>query len=132
MALKPKQIKFCHEFISNGGNITQAMQSAGYSKAYADAKGYLFIQNPEIKAHIEQLQEKVEETMMPGTIAGATEVLEYWTWAIRNDKELGVTSKAAVEASKMLAKVLRMEGGPEDREEIQINVRIEGLEEDED
>lgn len=54
MGLTAKQEKFCAEYIIDK-NATAAAARAGYSKKTADKQGWELLQNPKVKARIEEL-----------------------------------------------------------------------------
>lgn len=132
MAIKPKQINFCRKYIENGGNVSQAMQDVGYSKNYAEKMGYKFINKPEIQDYLHKLKNDAIANSPPNSIMTPQEVLQYWTWAVRQDIECGQPSKPGIEASKMLSKIHRMEQAEDDTGDVEIIVRIEGEEYEED
>jgi phage terminase small subunit len=58
MALNEKQEKFCQNYILHR-NATEAAKAAGYSAESAKNQGYRLLQNPEIKARIEELESEL-------------------------------------------------------------------------
>jgi phage terminase small subunit len=59
-ALKPKQEKFCQEYVVLM-NATKAALNAGYSKDSAYSIGSENLKKPEIKARIAELRKEIEE-----------------------------------------------------------------------
>jgi hypothetical protein len=57
--LTPKAIKYCHNFVSNGGNKTKAGRDAGFLPNYVFSKS--FTNNPYIPMYIEKLQKDLME-----------------------------------------------------------------------
>ena len=53
--LKPKQARFCREYIENGGNATQAAISAGYAPKAAAQTGNENLRKPHIAEYIREL-----------------------------------------------------------------------------
>ena len=52
MALSPKRLAFCREYIANGGNATKAYRDAGYSPKGASQSAEKLLRNTEVKADI--------------------------------------------------------------------------------
>jgi len=46
---------FCQAYVANGRNGTQAAKAAGFSEATAFAKAYTLLQEPSVKARVEEL-----------------------------------------------------------------------------
>lgn len=100
--MSPKMQAFCDAYLANGGNATQAAITAGYSATTAGAQGSRLLKNVDIKNYLEGKQEKrVKEAK--GRIAGADEVLAFFTATMRNAKH-GIKDrlKAASELKSIL------------------------------
>ena len=93
--LTPKQIKFCQQYLANGGNATQAAIKAGYSAKTARAIGQENLTKPYIKAflkaqskqeqekfnytkeeHFKELEELKQEAKKTGALAAAVKAAE--------------------------------------------------------
>lgn len=63
MALTPKQEAFCREYITNGGNATQAYLTAYDSKSPVSAaqEGYRLLQSDDIQTYIKSLKTPLEK-----------------------------------------------------------------------
>lgn len=56
--LTRKQILFCHEYVRNSGNGTQAAIYAGYSKDTSAEMAHENLKKPHIRAYIEQFEQE--------------------------------------------------------------------------
>ncbi len=59
--LKMRQLRFCTEYVANGGNATQAARVAGYSERTAASIGAENLTKPAIKKRIAQLLKEQEQ-----------------------------------------------------------------------
>jgi len=59
--ITPKRLKFCHEYILNGGHRTNAALAAGYAPGNAHNTGYLLLKNAEIQEYIAEAQAVQDE-----------------------------------------------------------------------
>lgn len=110
-----KQKRFADEYIISG-NATQAAIKAGYSKKYASTNVTKLLQNPKIKAYIDDKLKDIEDEL----IADQKEVLKYLTAVMRGQAsdetlmsigdfsqektELRVSSKDRIRAAELLGK----------------------------
>lgn len=60
--LDERQEKFCQEFVSNGGNATQAAKSAGYSRNTPGSIGHQLMARSYICKRIRELQRQFVDT----------------------------------------------------------------------
>lgn len=77
-----KQQRFADEYIISG-NIYQSLIHAGYSKNYAKSDGCKILDNPRIKAYIDERLKELEDK----AIAKQEEVLQYLTSVMRGEHE---------------------------------------------
>lgn len=92
-----RQMRFCNNYLANGGNIKKAMLDAGYSEITADKNSQHMLDVPLIKEYIEKQLSKVDKT----DIMTVQEVQEWWT-SIIMDKNLNLAQR--VKASELLVK----------------------------
>lgn len=79
--LTPKQQAFCDNYIVSH-NATDAAIKAGYSKKTAYSQGQRMLKNVEIKKSLKNSAKQAHAS----SIATATEILEFLTDTVRNDK----------------------------------------------
>lgn len=82
MKLTIKQQRFADEYIISG-NIYQSLIYAGYSKNYAKSDGCKILDNPSVKAYIDERLKELEDK----AIAKQEEVLQYLTSVMRGEHE---------------------------------------------
>lgn len=109
--LTPKQKRFADEFIISG-NIYQSMVKAGYSENYAKADGCKILDNPRVKAYIDDRMADFERE----AIASQEEVLSYLTSVMRGEQteqvmvsggeviDVAVGAKDRIKAAELLGK----------------------------
>lgn len=105
--LRPKQKRFCEEYVKNGGNGAQAAREAGYNcesdKAYRNIASEN-LAKPSIKAYIEEIQPK------DNSIASLAEIQQFRTRILRGEEKdqfgldaaLADRQKAAADLEKAL------------------------------
>lgn len=105
--LRPKQKRFCEEYVKNGGNGAQAARDAGYDcesdKAYRNIASEN-LAKPSIKAYIEEIQPK------DNSIASLAEIQQFRTRILRGEEKdqfgleaaLADRQKAAADLEKAL------------------------------
>lgn len=76
--MNEKQLRFCEEYIKDH-NATQAAIRSGYSQRSAYSQASDLLRKPEVQEKIQELAGEVKAN----TIAEATEVLEFFTQAMR-------------------------------------------------
>lgn len=96
MALNPRQIKFCEEYIISL-NATDAALKAGYSKKTAYAIGNENLKKPEIKSFIQDLAQQARNER----IATAEEILVYLSETVRDTSE---SRRERTKAAELLGK----------------------------
>ena len=77
-----KQQRFADEYIISG-NIYQSLIRAGYSENYAKSDGCKILDNPRVKAYIDERLKELEDK----AIAKQEEVLQYLTSVMRGEHE---------------------------------------------
>ena len=77
-----KQQRFADEYIISG-NIYQSLIHAGYSENYAKSDGCRILDNPRVKAYIDECLKELEDK----AIAKQEEVLQYLTSVMRGELE---------------------------------------------
>lgn len=109
--LTPKQKRFADEYIISG-NIYQSMVKAGYSENYAKADGCKILDNPRVKAYIDDRMVGFERE----AIASQEEVLSYLTSILRGEQteqvivnggeviDVSVGAKDRIKAAELLGK----------------------------
>lgn len=109
--LTPKQKRFADEFIISG-NIYQSMVKAGYSENYAKSDGCKILDNPRVKAYIDDRMAGFERE----AIASQEEVLSYLTSVMRGEQteqvmvtggeviDVVVGAKDRIKAAELLGK----------------------------
>ena len=109
--LTPKQKRFADEFIISG-NIYQSMVKAGYSENYAKSDGCKILDNPRVKAYIDDRMADFERE----AIASQEEVLSYLTSVMRGEQteqvmvsggeviDVAVGAKDRIKAAELLGK----------------------------
>ena len=109
--LTVKQKRFADEFIISG-NIYQSMVKAGYSENYAKADGCKILDNPRVKAYIDDRMADFERE----AIASQEEVLSYLTSVMRGEQteqvmvtggeviDVVVGAKDRIKAAELLGK----------------------------
>lgn len=109
--LTVKQKRFADEFIISG-NIYQSMVKAGYSENYAKADGCKILDNPRVKAYIDDRMAGFERK----AIASQEEVLSYLTSVLRGEQteqvivnggeviDVAVGAKDRIKAAELLGK----------------------------
>lgn len=109
--LTPKQKRFADEFIISG-NIYQSMVKAGYSENYAKSDGCKILDNPRVKAYIDDRMADFERE----AIASQEEVLSYLTSVMRGEQteqvmvnggeviDVSVGAKDRIKAAELLGK----------------------------
>lgn len=108
--LTPKQKRFADEFIISG-NIYQSMVKAGYSENYAKSDGCKILDNPRVKAYIDDRMADFERE----AIASQEEVLSYLTSVMRGEQteqatvngeviDVTVGAKDRIKAAELLGK----------------------------
>ena len=116
MPLTLKQKAFADEWITNGGNATQAAIKAGYSKKYANSNGPKLLQNTAISAYIAERQKEIDSNR----IATLKEIQEFRSRVLRGEEKdaFGLDASLAdrEKAASSLEKALRIK---EEREEAQ-------------
>lgn len=78
--LNENQKRFCDLYVKCGSALQAAIE-AGYSKNYAKAKSYKWLENDGIKSRIDKQLEKLESARL----ADADEVLKYLTSVMRGE-----------------------------------------------
>lgn len=121
-ALKPKEERFCLEYIRDY-NQTQAAIRAGYPEKSAAKKGCLLMKDPRIRDRIRQLQKEQAERLMLTSDRVVIELLELvdickaakpvmeWDYDNHEMTETGeyqIDSKGAVKALELLGRHLGM------------------------
>lgn len=94
--LNARQKAFCEYYVASG-NAAESAKKAGYSEKYANTNANKLLQNTTIKNYITELNEEIKNER----IADMTEVKEFWTKTLRNDK---VKMQDRLKASEYLAK----------------------------
>lgn len=94
--LNARQKAFCEYYVTSG-NATESARRAGYSENYATNRIHELMKNVGICGYIEELNNKIKSER----IADMTEVKEFWTKTLRNDK---VKMQDRLKASEYLAK----------------------------
>ena len=109
--LPPKQKRFADEYIISG-NIYQSMVKAGYSENYAKSDGCKILDNPSVKAYIDDRMADFERE----AIASQEEVLSYLTSVMRGEQteqvmvnggeviDVAVGAKDRIKAAELLGK----------------------------
>lgn len=109
--LTVKQKRFADEFIISG-NIYQSLVKAGYSENYAKADGCKILDNPRVKAYIDDRMADFERE----AIASQEEVLSYLTSVMRGEQteqvmvsggeviDVAVGAKDRIKAAELLGK----------------------------
>lgn len=109
--LTPKQKRFADEYIISG-NIYQSMVKAGYSENYAKSDGCKILDNPRVKAYIDDRMADFERE----AIASQEEVLSYLTSVMRGEQteqvmvtggeviDVAVGAKDRIKAAELLGK----------------------------
>lgn len=109
--LTPKQKRFADEYIISG-NIYQSMVKAGYSENYAKSDGCKILDNPRVKAYIDDRMADFERE----AIASQEEVLSYLTSVMRGEQteqvmvtggeviDVVVGAKDRIKAAELLGK----------------------------
>lgn len=109
--LTVKQKRFADEFIISG-NIYQSMVKAGYSENYAKSDGCRILDNPRVKAYIDDRMADFERE----AIASQEEVLSYLTSVLRGEQteqvmvnggeviDVSVGAKDRIKAAELLGK----------------------------
>lgn len=109
--LTPKQKRFADEFIISG-NIYQSLVKAGYSENYAKSDGCRILDNPRVKAYIDDRMADFERE----AIASQEEVLSYLTSVMRGEQteqvmvaggeviDVAVGAKGRIKAAELLGK----------------------------
>lgn len=109
--LTPKQKRFADEFIISG-NIYQSLVKAGYSENYAKSDGCKILDNPRVKAYIDDRMADFERE----AIASQEEVLSYLTSVMRGEQteqvmvnggeviDISVGAKDRIKAAELLGK----------------------------
>lgn len=109
--LTPKQKRFADEYIISG-NIYQSMVKAGYSENYAKSDGCKILDNPRVKAYIDDRMAGFERE----AIASQEEVLSYLTSVMRGEQteqvmvnggeviDVAVGAKDRIKAAELLGK----------------------------
>lgn len=106
-----KQRRFAELYVEKG-NITSAALEAGYSENYAARNAYLILENPEVKAYIEKILEKIQSEK----IADAAEVMKYLTSVMRGESK---SETVVVEGTgEGCSKAKTIERKPEEREKL--------------
>ena len=101
MPLTTKQRLFCELYAANGGNGKQAAIGAGYSEKSAAESASENLRNSNVLQYIRELAEPAQNNR----VANATEIKEFWTAMMRNEKE---KSTERLVASEKLAKSAAM------------------------
>lgn len=91
--LSAKQKKFCLAFRKNGGCITEAAITAGYSEKSASSLGSQLLKNPKVLDYIEQLRLDAQRK----TIMGITERQETLTVIARNPEAAEADRNRAID-----------------------------------
>lgn len=94
--LNARQKAFCEYYVASG-NATESARRAGYSEKYAGQNSDKLLKNTNIQIYIEELNKKVKDKR----IADITEVKEFWTETLRNNK---AKMQDRLKASEYLAK----------------------------
>lgn len=109
--LTPKQKRFADEYIISG-NIYQSLVKAGYSENYAKSDGCKILDNPSVKAYIDDRMADFERE----AIASQEEVLSYLTSVMRGEQteqvmvnggevvDVAVGAKDRIKAAELLGK----------------------------
>ena len=109
--LTVKQKRFADEYIISG-NIYQSLVKAGYSENYAKADGCKILDNPRVKAYIDDRMADFERE----AIASQEEVLSYLTSVMRGEQteqvmvnggeviDISVGAKDRIKAAELLGK----------------------------
>lgn len=109
--LTVKQKRFADEYIISG-NIYQSLVKAGYSENYAKSDGCKILDNPSVKAYIDDRMADFERE----AIASQEEVLSYLTSVMRGEQteqvmvnggevvDVAVGAKDRIKAAELLGK----------------------------
>lgn len=109
--LTVKQKRFADEYIISG-NIYQSLVKAGYSENYAKSDGCRILDNPRVKAYIDDRMADFERE----AIASQEEVLSYLTSVMRGEQteqvmitggeviDVAVGAKDRIKAAELLGK----------------------------
>ena len=101
-----RQKAFADEYIRNGGNAKQAAIKAGYSEKNADSNGWRLLGYVQVKAYINQRQQKIEN----GRIATLQEIQELRSRIMRGEEKdqfgLDVSNADKMKAASDLEKAL--------------------------
>lgn len=100
--LNDKQRQFADEYISNGGNATQAAITAGYSEKTAYSQGNRLLKHDEVKRYMKEQTERLwsEKTM---TIA---EALAISASIARGDIQRGYSKKIDKQTGDVVKEVV--------------------------
>lgn len=94
--LNARQKAFCEYYVASG-NATESAIKAGYSEKYAGQNSDKLLKNTNIQIYIEELNQSIKNNR----IADMTEVKEFWTETLRNNK---AKMQDRLKASEYLAK----------------------------
>lgn len=94
--LNVRQKAFCEYYVASG-NATESAKKAGYSERTAKSIGQRLLTFVDIQSYIEELNKKIQDNR----IADMTEVKEFWTETLRNNK---AKMQDRLKASEYIAK----------------------------
>ena len=94
--LNARQKAFCEYYVASG-NATESAKKAGYSEKTAKSIGQRLLTFVDVQTYIEELNQNVKNNR----IADMTEVKEFWTETLRNNK---AKMQDRLKASEYLAK----------------------------
>lgn len=89
--LSPREERFIDEYLSNGGNATQACIAAGYATTSPYKYASALLRRDGIAQEIQRRMKRVEDAK----IASATEILQFYTSVMRGE----VLDQFGIEAS---------------------------------
>ena len=94
--LNARQKAFCEYYVASG-NATESAKKAGYSEKTAKSIGQRLLTFVDVQTYIEELNQNVKNNR----IADMTEVKEFWTETLRNNK---AKMQDRLKASEYIAK----------------------------
>lgn len=89
--LTSRQAAFCRHYFA-GKSAAEAARLAGYAKKYADRQGHQLLENPRVRAHLDQLQQQADSE----AVMSAREVLERYTSIARGEGKIPRSTPAGI------------------------------------
>ena len=115
--MNERQKRFC-EFYAMNPNATEAAKAAGYSPTTARSIGQRLLTNVDIKNHIAELTADARTER----VATISEMLEYLTATMRNEKE---ATNERTKAARQLWEMLRADKGTDATPVTEIQITFE-------